>query len=268
MSQNNMENRSATKTGEGHLLRKLEQEFHFPPRIAQAVVEEAKASIEGNQPLESGQVRRYLSRYEAGGGQPLKETPTVEVIWTLDAGAEDQAVQKAYGRVSLRRVRLQRLVSEAIEQGAVASQEDLSVALGVSIRTIKSDCQALESQGTLVTTRGKLHGIGRGQTHKGQIVGHWLKGATYDQIMQLTHHSLISIRRYIQTFLRIMLLYRQGFALLEVAHLSQTSEALLQEYLAVYALHDQPSCRERLETHLARLQNGRRPDEPLEKGGL
>ncbi|MEM7125080.1 MAG: DUF1670 domain-containing protein [Chloroflexota bacterium] len=263
-----IESRAATKTGEGHFLRKLEQEFHLAPRIAQAILEEAKASLEGSCELKSGQIRRYLTRYDRGGGQPLNQLPTVEVIWTLDAGDEDREVHKAYGRVSLRRVRIQRLASEALEQGAVATQEDLSMALGVCVRTIKNDCKALESNGILVTTRGKLHGIGRGQTHKSQIVGRWLMGATYDQIMIQTHHSITSIQRYIRTFLRIVLLYRQEFAPGEIVHLAQVSQPLLDEYLTLYQSHDQPECRRRLEIHLNRLQNGLRLDDTPKKGDL
>ncbi|MEM7131488.1 MAG: hypothetical protein AAF702_34555 [Chloroflexota bacterium] len=40
-----IDSRAESKTSEGHFLRKLEQEFHLPPRIAQAIVEEAKLSI-------------------------------------------------------------------------------------------------------------------------------------------------------------------------------------------------------------------------------
>jgi len=266
MQLNGQELRERAKTSEGHFLRKLEQEFQLPPRIAQAVLEEARASFEGSKKLEAGEIRRYLTSYNRGGGQPLNQLPSVEVIWTIDAGSEDEAVRKAHGRVSLRRVRIQRLVSEALEQRAVATQEDLSNALGVSVRTIKSDCQALEAQGIVLTTRGKLHGIGRGQTHKSQIVGEWLKGATYDQITQRTHHSATSVRRYVQTFLRLILLYRQGFAQTEIAHLAQVSEPLLKEYLALYEKHDDPACRRRLDNHLKRLQNGLRLDDGQKKG--
>ncbi|MEM7130588.1 MAG: hypothetical protein AAF702_29965, partial [Chloroflexota bacterium] len=96
-----IDSRAATKTSEGHFLRKQEQEFHLAPRIAQAILEEAKASLEGSCELKSGQIRRYLTRYDRGGGQPLNQLPTAEVLWTLDAGDEDREVRKTYGRVSL-----------------------------------------------------------------------------------------------------------------------------------------------------------------------
>lgn len=268
MSQKNESSRKLTKTNEGHFLRVLEQEFNLVPRIARAVLEEAQAILQGKEELKSGQTRRYLAKRNAGGGRPLKETPTVEVIWTMDAGKEDQAIREKHGRVGLRRMRVQRLTSEALEQGGVATQEDLSDVLDVSIRTIKKDCQVLESQGIIVTTRGKLHGIGRGQTHKSQIVGLWLKGATYDQIMQRTHHSVVSIQRYVGNFVRIVDLYQQKFDIIDICHLTQTSEPLMQEYLSIYESHNHPMCRERLATHLNRLRKGHRTNEGSKKGGL
>ena len=65
-----------------------------------------------------------------------------------------------YGRVALRQARLQRLLSEAIEQGAMASQEDIAQALKVSVRTVKRDCQELQARGVYLPTRGHLKGLG------------------------------------------------------------------------------------------------------------
>jgi predicted ArsR family transcriptional regulator len=169
---------------------------------------------------------------------------------------EDRQVLAQHGRVALRQVRLQRLLDEALAQGAVASQEDLAQALQVTVRTIKRDCAALGAQGICVPTRGGLHGVGRGQTHKAQIVTRWLHGETYDQIALHTRHSLSSIQRYIQTFVRVVHLQRQGFSANQVARLLDISLALVQEYLTVYRQNAAVECRERLEAQLQRLSQG------------
>jgi transcription initiation factor IIE alpha subunit len=143
-------------------------------------------------------------------------------------------------------VRIQRLLDEAVEQGGVATQEDLAQALQVSLRTIKRDFAILQSQGVFLPTRGNLRGIGRGQTHKAQIVGHWLRGATYDQIAHQTRHTLSAIQRYIQTFVRVVELHQQGFADSQIGLLLNVGLALVREYLAVYQQHATPECRERL----------------------
>ena len=53
-------------------------------------------------------------------------------------------------------------------------------------------------------SRGNLQGIGRGQTHKAQIIARWLQGETYDQIALHTHHALVSVQGYIGTFARVI----------------------------------------------------------------
>jgi hypothetical protein len=84
--------------------------------------------------LGPGQVRVILTKLKAGHGRALGDTPTTEVVWTVDAGLEDRQVLQAHGSKALRRVRLQRLLDEALNQGATAVQDDLAQALHVSVR--------------------------------------------------------------------------------------------------------------------------------------
>jgi hypothetical protein len=246
--------RLKAKTPERRFLRVLEQEFHYAPKVAQAILEEAQDSLLGDSELlRPGQVRVILTRYHAGHGRALRDTETTEVTWTVDAGLEDRQVLGQHGSVALRRVRIQRLLDEALAQGAAACQEDLAQALHVSLRTIKRDCAALEAQGIYLPTRGKLRGIGRGQTHKARIVALWLRGATYDRIARQTRHSLSAIRRYIQTFVRAVELHRRGFPDSQVAMLLSLGSTLVREYLTVYEQHDAPPYRERLTAQIERL---------------
>jgi DNA-binding CsgD family transcriptional regulator len=246
--------RLEVKTPEQRFLRVLKQEFHQAPRVAEAVLEEAQSCLLGQaQVMRPGQVRVILARRKAGHGRGLDEMETTEVVWTVDAGREDRQVLRRHGRLALRQVRIQRLLDEALAQGAVGTQEDLARALQVTVRTIKRDCADLKAQGIYLPTRGNLHGIGRGQTHKAQIVGRWLRGETYDQIALHMHHSLSSIRRYVQTFVRVVHLHHRSFSQDQIALLLQISQPLVKEYLAVYRQHDAPEYRERLAAHLQRL---------------
>jgi hypothetical protein len=260
--------RFQAKTSEQRFLRVLEQDFHYAPKVAQAVLEEAQACLAGSPGyVRPGQVRMILTKCEASPGRALRDTATTEVVWTVDAGLEDQQVQQWHGFKALRRVRIQRLLVEALEQGAVATQEDLAQALHVSVRTIKRDCAALQAQDIYLPTRGKLHGIGRGQTHKAQIVGRWLEGETYDQIALHTHHSPTSIQRYVQTFVRVIALHREGFAESQIALLVGKGQPLVREYLAVYRKHDTTACRERLAAQLQRLSGACESVQEPQKGG-
>ena len=257
---NNLVDRQKIKTSEQQFKQMLQQEFHLAPKIAQAILEEAQWHLlEPSQGQPAGQQLAIVAKRSAGHGRALKETELIQIRWTVDAGAEDQQVHQQYGSTALRQVRLQRLLLEALEQGGVASQEDLAQALQVSVRTIKRDFEQLQQQGLYLPSRGNLQGIGRGQTHKAQIIGCWLRGATYDQIAQQSHHALSSIQRYIQTFVRVIDLHQRHFKVEQIAQLLQIGPPLVQEYLAVYHSHDQAECRQRLQEQMDRLQAASRP---------
>lgn len=246
--------RQQAKTRERRFLNLMEQEFNYPPKIAQAILTEAQDCLLGQRTsIRPGQMRVILLPRAAPHGRALCQTATQEVTWTVNAGQEDQEVEKQHGMVALRQTRIQRLLSEAVEQGAVATQEDLAQALQVSVRTIKRDCAALQKQGVSLPTRGNLRGIGRGQTHKAQIVHRWLLGETYDQVAFHTHHSLSCIKRYIQTFVRVLHLHKKGFTTGEISLALQVSIPLINEYLAVYQQNKTPFCRQRLSQQLERL---------------
>jgi DNA-binding CsgD family transcriptional regulator len=257
--------RLQAKTPEQRFLRVLEDDFHQPPRVAQVLLEEAQACLLGQgAAIRPGQTRVLLTPLRAGHGRSLRKTASKEVIWTIDAGQEDRQVLRDHGPVELRRVRIQRLLDEAVEQSAVATQEDLAQALHVSVRTIKRDCKELEAQGICLPTRGRLKGIGRGQTHKAQVVSRWLRGETYDQIMRHMRHSSSSVKRYVQSFVRVADLHRQGFSESEIALLLNLSAYLVGEYLAVYSEHDSLEYQSRLTEQIERLRKAPK----AEKGGL
>ena len=252
--------RQQAKTREQRFLNIMEQDFNYPPKIAEAILAEAQTCLLGHpQALKPGQMRVILLSSRARHGRALAKVATQEVTWTVDGDQEDREIESRYGRVALRQARLQRLLSEAIEQGAMASQEDVAQALQVSVRTIKRDCQALQARGVYLPTRGNLKGMGRGQSHKAQIVGRWLQGETYDQVAHHTRHSLTCIKRYVQSFVRVIQLQQKGFSLGEISLALQIRQPLVAEYLKLYEQNDSPFARQRLREQLQRLDGRRTP---------
>jgi DNA-binding Lrp family transcriptional regulator len=261
--------RLQAKTPQQRFIRLLEEEFEFAPKVSQAVLEEVHSNLlVGSDHMRPGQMRTVLTRRQAPHGRRLRELDMVEVIWTVDAGLEDLEVLQQEGGAALRHHRIQRLLSEALEQGGAATQEDLAQVLHVSVRTIKRDFAQLRRRGVSLPTRGYVRGIGRGQTHKAQIISRWLRGETYDQVASHTHHSLASVQRYINTFVQVIRLHRRGFATNEIALLAQVSPYLVREYLAVYERNDSVACRERLGSQLERLNQRFRTAGRVKKGGL
>jgi hypothetical protein len=271
VSQATVQNRLASKTPEAAFLYVLQKEFNFSQRVSAEVLATAKEMLIGGLPAEAlrpGQVRLVVARLNAPFGPPLAETAKIEVTLTVESRIEDADVLAREGREGVRRGRILRLTAEALEQGGVLTQEDLAQLLGVDRRTILRDVQALQAEGHLVHTRGRVKGVGRGQTHKVRIIELWLDREGYDKISRWVHHSLHSIKRYISTFQRIVVLQQEGMAVEQIAFLTRSSVRLVQDYLDVYrAALEVPHHREKLEEELARVSGRTEDATPEEKGG-
>lgn len=273
MSKATTQDRLAVKTPEAAFLHVLQEEFRFSPRVSRELLSTAKEMLVGGIPssaVRPGQIRLVVASLKAPFGPPLTETDKVEVTLTIDAGAEDAEVKAREKRDGLRRGRILRLTEEALEQGGVLTQEDLARALRVHARTIRRDVQVLKAEGHLVHTRGRLKGVGRGQTHKVRIIELLLDREGYDKIARWMHHSPQAIKRYMSTFLRVVVLHRQGIPVEEIAFLTQTSVRLVKEYPAVYeAAMGVPHRREKLEEELARVSARQKPScEEGKKGAV
>jgi len=233
--------RLEVKTLDQQFRYELEMGYEIAPRISQGILDLAKeifsldtVSSDEDGRLRLGQTRQVIAAAAAPHGIPLNQTDMVDVTWTLDAGKEDLEVLREHGHVSLRRVRLLRMIEEALDQGGEPTHEDLARVLGVSVRTIRSDIAALKTNGVNVATRGKLRDVGRGQTHKVLIMELYLKRHTYSEIMRQSRHSAYAIKRYIQTFSRVVMLSCKGLRVGEISHAVGISEHLAQDYLDLY----------------------------------
>ena len=257
MSKMTTQDRLATKTPEASFLHVLQNEFNFSLRVSREVMSTAKEMLIGSTPASSvrpGQTRLVVAKLSAPFGPSLADTEKVEITLTQDAGDEDTQVKKQQGAEGLRQGRILRLTEEALEQGGVLTQEDLARVLGVDVRTIRRSVKELKEAGHLVQTRGVVKGVGRCQTHKVRIIELWLDRERYDKIAQWMCHSAQSIKRYVSTFLRIVILHREGTPESEIAFVTQTSERLVRDYLKVYkAALSKEERKEKLEEEVARV---------------
>jgi len=170
------------------------------------------------------------------------------VVVTVDSGMEDLEVLKRFGAEGLRRVRLLRMTEEAIDQGGVLTQEDLARLLQTGVRTIRRDVALLRGSGHWVPTRGTVQEIGRGQSHKAKIVEMYLRRMTYSEIVRKAHHAPGSVKRYVETFGRVVVLWEKGVRDLgEIAYLVSVSARLAREYLILRERYDTVEYRDRLE---------------------
>jgi len=86
----------------------------------------------------------------------------------------------------------------------------------------------------LVFDRGWRHDMGRGITHKTQILELYLSGYQFSQIEKRSHHSETAVKRYIQDFSKIILLHLKGFSIDEIRISTGFSNRLTREYIQLY----------------------------------
>ena len=134
----------------------------------------------------------------------------VEVELTLDNGIEDLNVLREYGAKVLRQLKVLRLTEETWDQNGSLTQEDIARLLQTTSRTIRKDNCELQTDSNFVHTRGTDHDIGHSLSHKSRIIELYLNGETYDSIIRKSRHSAFSIKRYVMSFDRLLLLLNYG----------------------------------------------------------
>jgi len=199
--------------------------------LSEQILHTAKQSLIYEFKNYPGQVEVVVSGLEEKSGKPLLRVKKQRVVLTLDNGHEDLRALQNFGCPGLRRIIIQRITDEAIEQGGILSQEDLSHCFHCSVRTIKRDIRSIRALGIDVITRGVFHNIGRGQTHTSQIIKQYLNGFTYSEIKRKTQHSLSAIKRYLESFSKVLMSLHYGIKEnREIALVTGLSEHLISQY--------------------------------------
>ena len=198
-------NRRQIKSSEGEFIWELENSYELSPRLSSLILMTAKECLVKDYLLKEGQIEVTVIEIEQRAGKVIEKMEKKKVRLTIDNGIEDIEVLKEFGRIALRQIKIQRITEEAIAQGGVLSQEDLGKYLSCTVRTIQRDIKQIKNKGVEVVTRGYLHNIGRGQTHKVKIIGMYLDGKSYSEIKLKTRHSAGAIKRYLESFTKVLM---------------------------------------------------------------
>jgi transposase len=226
--------RAELKSYEGEFLYELIHSYELSPKLSEQILISAKTSLLRTKGLREGQIVAVVVGIYEKSGKPVEKMKKKKVVLTLNNGLEDMSALSQFGRAGLRQIIIQRITEEAIEQGGVLSQEDLSYYLNCSKRTIKRDVRAIRKRGIQVTTRGVLHNIGRGQTHKAKIIKLYLEDYTYSEIKRKIGHSTGSIKRYLESFSKVLMAKHFGINnLSELSSITGLSKYLIKQYLQI-----------------------------------
>ena len=224
-------NRRQIKSSEGELIWELENSYSLSPKLSSMILMTAKECLLRDYQLKEGQIEVTVIGIEERSGKIIEKMEKKRVRLTIDNGLEDIEFLKEYGRINLRQIKIERITEEAIEQGGVLSQEDLSKYLSCTVRTIQRDIKTIKQKGIEVVTRGYLHNIGRGQTHKVKIIGMYLDGMTYSEIKLKARHSVGAIKRYLESFTKVVMAQRRGiYRIKDISAVTGISETLVKQY--------------------------------------
>jgi len=235
-SNNSLVERLKSKSVKNSIINSIAADFNLTPILAEAYFSQIKdyflqhAEIK----LNSGEVHYLAIDDREPAGKPVSLCRKISVHLTLHNPDEDLDVYKQKGLAGLRRHRLLRITKEAIEQDAVLSYEDIAFLLTTSVVTVKRDFAYLRRQGLTIPSRGWRHDIGRGTTHKTQIIELYLLKYQFSEIESRTHHSETAVKRYIQDFSKIILLHFKKLSVDQIRIATGFSNRLINEYIELY----------------------------------
>jgi len=226
--------RLQAKSPEEAIIEQICRDFNLAPFMARTQFGQMRKYFEQYFDLsrEVGQIIFLAVSADNPPGRPITECKRELVNLTYDSPDDLEALRQ--GVAALRRSKIQRLTWEAQEQGALLTQEDLARLMCTSRSTIKRDIAWLRGAGVSVPTRGQIKDIGKGISHKTQIVSDWLAGYTFSQIKVRRRHSIHAIERYCTDFQRVARLHRRGLSVVDIRLSSGLSERLIKEYLSLY----------------------------------
>ena len=185
--------------------------------------------------VKPGQIQLVCVDLKNSPKEKLSACQMVTVTLTMDDNKNDLQIRKKHGIKSLRQHRLQRVCTEAFQQGGLLTVEDLAYRLfNCGIRTLNRDIKELQQKNITLPLRSTIKDMGRTISHRSLIVKHWLIGKEYAQIARDTCHSVESVQNYIDKFKRVISLSKDNFDVNTIAFLIKISPDLVQEYFRLY----------------------------------
>jgi hypothetical protein len=165
--------------------------------------------------------------------QSIAETTLKPVILSFCTDDDIAHIAHGFDSKTLRKKRLVRWVDEAFDQGAVLTQLDLAMLLGVCDAVVSQYVNELyRATGRLLPTRGNVHDLSGAITHKREIITLYLEGYLTPEIAQKTDHAKESVDRYIRDYHRVETLWRHGITDLDtMSQLSHLAKRVIQQYI-------------------------------------
>jgi hypothetical protein len=229
--------RLAEKTSLHGIQVELQQGYNLSPVEAQALARRVQEMVDerAGMACQAGQITYQAIAVAEPPGKPLALCRRAPVQLTVFA-EDDSELWARGGAVVLRRVRVHRMIYEALMQGGALSQEDVACVLGMSSKTVKRIFAWYRQQGQRLPSRGEVQDMGRGVSHKIPVIRQYVQDLSFSWISQaLGKHGISSMARYLRHFALVMLLQDRGLTPAQMQSVIGISESLIGQYRALYA---------------------------------
>jgi len=167
-----------------------------------------------------------------GRAKPLAATRMKPVVLSFITESDIDHIGHGFDSMSLRKKRLVRWVDEAFDQGALLTQLDLAILLGVCDAVVSKYVCEIQENRTLLPTRGNIHDLSGAITHKREIITCYLQGDLTPEIAAKTNHSKEAVDRYIADYHRVEILWKHGITNIDqICRLSRLSKRVATQYV-------------------------------------
>jgi hypothetical protein len=131
------------------------------------------------------------------------------------------------------------LFKQAYNQGGVLSSTDVAILTKMSSATINKYVKDyMNNHDEIVPTRGFIHDIGPSISHKGIIVGKFLKGKVPNTIAKEVNHSQQAVDRYIKDYERVKICIKKRMKTHETHKATGMSKKLIEKYKELYHTYE------------------------------
>jgi predicted transcriptional regulator len=164
--------------------------------------------------------------------QSIAETKMKPVVLTFISDDDIAHIAHGFCTKTLRKNRIKRWTDQAFDQGALLTQLDLSMLLGLCDAVVSQYVNEIQKEGTMLPTRGNIHDMSGAITHKREIITLYLEGYFTPEIAIKTKHSNEAVDRYIRDFHRVQMLWKHNITDIDqISQLSRLSKRVVQQYI-------------------------------------
>jgi hypothetical protein len=170
----------------------------------------------------------------------MKDTPLVPVVLDLVTGDDLQALSAGGSFRDVRRQRHARLLNQALAQGGVLAQTDLTALTLTSESVVGNDIAHVQrTEGCRLPYRGALQDLGPTLSHKVEVARLLEAGYLEPEICRMLSpvHNLRSVENYAQNYKNVLKLLERGFAPEEASSILSLSHRLADQYVQIVKEH-------------------------------